>query len=269
MPLESGQLADSLSHSFWPGTIGKSWVANSLCANAQRLPPEAEYRVLDLGAGAGSGWLHVLRESPTMRLTLWDANPSWYGSESVPLGDRLEYVHSLASLTPHTYDAVTSFSVAEHVADLADHLRLFQHYLSEGGLGVVLWDDGHFRPTINLARPLSTASLAAKESAKWAASALLGDRIPPSHFQRRRSMRDVHQAASEVGLRIVGSTFVGLGGVKSAFASIPGSRALAAMNSWLDLERTVLDAVGDTEEHWPELEMLFGSRMVLVTPSGA
>lgn len=199
-------------------------------------------------------------------MTLWDANPSWFRSASQrQLPERLHYAASTQALRGVEFDVVTSLSVVERVHDVEEHLSLLRQFIAADGVGIVLWDEGHFRPSVYLRQPIKSGVLAAKESTKWGLSALLGARVPPSHFQYPRSMESVQQAADAVGLRVITSTLVGLPGIKGALPLVPDSSIGQVMNAWLHLEREYLESIAESEVAIREAESIFGSRLLVVT----
>ena len=268
MALQDAKLVTSITYPFWPGNLGKSWITNTLAAECDPGDGTVPLRVLDIGAGSGSGWTSVVHSVPQIHLTLWDADPQWY-QHAARNGrhSRLNFVNTLDGLDNESFEVVTSMSVLEHVADLEEHFSNIKSLLRPSGIGIVLWDDGHFRPSIDLTRPIASSSLAFKESTKWAASVALGRRVPPSHFQRRRPMDEVVLAATRSGLDVAWSTFVGLDGVKSAVSHVPAAHIVEVMNAWLTLERQLISSLGEAMEQRSMLEQLFASRIVIVRKS--
>lgn len=261
-------LVSELKGGLWDGALGKAWIAESVStwSTARFASTGRTTRLLDLGAGSGTGWTRVLEHSPHLEVTLWDANPTWFRSSlKRQLPERLHYAASTQELRRQDFDVVTSLSVVEHVHDVEEHLRLLKQFLATDGVGVVLWDDGHFRPSVNLRQPIKSGVLAAKESTKWGLSALLGARVPPSHFQYPRSMETVQRAADAVGLRVITSTLVGLPGIKGALFLVPQPAIGQVMNAWLHLERDYLASIADSEDAVHEAESIFGSRLIVVT----
>lgn len=257
-----------LKGGLWDGALGKAWIAESISdwSEARFASTGQVTRLLDLGAGSGIGWTHVLDHSPYLDVTLWDANPTWFRSSSQrQLPERLRYAPSTQELEGQEFDVVTSLSVVEHVHDVEAHLSLLKQFLATAGVGIVLWDDGHFRPYVNLRQPIKSGLLAAKESAKWGLSALLGPRVPPSHYQYPRSMEVVLNTANALGLTVTERTLVGLPGIKGALHLVPQADVGNVMNAWLHLEREYLSSIADSENALHEAESIFGSRLIVVT----
>ena len=118
---------------------------------------------------------------------------------------------------------------------------------------------------MNLRQPIKSGVLAAKESTKWGLSALLGARVPPSHFQYPRSMETVQRAADAVGLKVMTSTLVGLPGIKGALPLVPDTSVGQVMNAWFRLEREYLASIAESEDALREAESVFGSKLIVVT----
>lgn len=263
---ETLEMVKQLSLGVWLGTIGKCWAANSIAEWVSQGSIEGvPLRLLDLGAGRGGQWVSMIQAVPQLEVSLWDADPTHFAHWMTDTDMiRIGKLGPKESATPNYYDFVTSFSVLEHVPDVTDHLRAMYDALKVGGVAIVVWDDGHFRPNVDLRRPLSSGALAVKESGKWGASVVLGSVVPPSHFQRPRSTREAVEAAEGLGFRMELLTLCGIAGIKNAISLLEESRRLDAMNSWLSLERSILGWKSLDAATLRKYEQPFGSRLLLM-----
>ena len=263
MSVQGDYFKEHLKYPVWLGALGKCWIANLVLATVEKGVGGSVIRVLDLGSGPGSGWVDVLNNCPDLDVTLWDPDLS----EAIPNPIRdlsqVTFVDSLESVKSK-FNFVTSMSVVEHVHDLQQHLGYFAEFLANNGVGILLWDDGHFRPEFDMRQPVSSGSLAIKELTKWALSVVFGRLIPPNLYQRRRSMRDVVESAESAGLTVVGSTFVGLRGLKHIVGNEPEEMKLGLLNLWLKFEQDFLRSLKNFDAQFSSLERVFTSRLVLV-----
>lgn len=104
----------------------------NLSAAAERLPQRS--RVLDFGCakGATSRQLRLLR--PDIELRLFDVSDRYTSFWSRFADERSWATHDLPSDWRHSFDAVISFFVLEHVSDLAATLGVIHDLLKPGGL---------------------------------------------------------------------------------------------------------------------------------------
>lgn len=261
LPLESDHLPNRVPLPVWMGALGKWWVANEIVDFAGRFEGRGAVRVLDLGAGRGEGWTSVLETCQDIELFMWDP-----GRKSVEpwTTNRGIYVESLNSVLPSSFDFVTSMSVVEHVNNLNEHLELFQRFMCEEGTGILLWDDGHFRPVIDPDNLKDSISLAVKEIGKWWLSLALRQFMSPRYFQRRRELTEVVAVAEQVGLQVVGATYIGLRGIKSVVAPTLADRKLKFLKEWFQFEQHLISISDSGPVSRRHMRRLFGSRMVIV-----
>ncbi|MCS6782218.1 MAG: class I SAM-dependent methyltransferase [Gloeomargarita sp. SKYBB_i_bin120] len=220
---------------YWWGNAAKSWILQDLLA---RLGNQRPCVIFDYGCGDGGHWPHVLRDYPQIQ---------WWGFEPHPQRRRqaekrlaglparlvgwaeLEQIHLQA-------DFIVSFSVLEHVYDRRRYLQMAKRQLAPHGIFYLNYDDGHFRPHLEVQR-LETWLPACRVALHNGLAPLLARLGYVAPFQQRVVQAEIDALLQELGWHIQTVFYSNLECLKRLDKTLPAAQKDQFMALWLDLEK--------------------------------
>ncbi|MEN9272266.1 MAG: methyltransferase domain-containing protein [Gloeomargarita sp. DG02_4_bins_56] len=222
---------------YWWGNAAKSQVIAQILAHIRDDTP---CRIFDYGCGDGGYWPQILQDYP--QIQWWGFEPQTQrrqraqkrlaGFAAQVLGwEELQSMHINA-------DFIVSFSVLEHVYNRRQYLEMAQQQLAPQGVFYLNYDDGHFRPLLDLSQPqtwFSTLKLALHNwSAPWLAR--VGYIAP---FQERVMQAEIDRLLQESGWQIRQVFYSNLECLKSLIKTLPDDEKSAFTQVWVELETTL------------------------------
>ncbi len=219
---------------YWHGNAAKTRIMERISA----LAAQRELTVIDLGCGGGGDWPAFLANHPGVSLHAYEPDSKQATVAAARLASRDADVHTGARPTAIGVlaDVIVSLSVFEHVWDRRLYLQDAKALLAPSGVFFLNYDDGHFRPALQLDLPkywpgeLRTAleNLRAKTWAK------------KRRFDRYQSRVDRAELdlelLPEVGFRCEETFYSNLRDIKLLYRSIPAERRPAFVRSWVEFE---------------------------------
>ncbi len=253
---------------YWPGNIAKT----KAISRVLRLLKQRSYlTIFDYGCGTAGDWPTLLAEFQNIR---------WFGYEPHKQSrheaqERLRDLPNATVLAAHeldeasfSADVIVSFSVFEHVYDRRKYLETAHRLLSDQGIFILNYDDGHFRQYIDLSSPASWMMTLRQHlhnlAAPWVVKLGL-----VSSFQQRVKRDDADMLLANVGFKVESAEYSNFIGMKRLFKTLPAERHQNFIGFWLQAEE-VLNRdfrteggrrMGDTANLW--LEMV--SRTLVLT----
>ncbi|MCS7031410.1 MAG: methyltransferase domain-containing protein [Gloeomargarita sp. SKYG116] len=222
---------------YWWGNAAKSWVIQDLLG---RLPADTPCVVFDYGCGDGGYWPQILRDYP--QIQWWGFEPNQRRRQQaqqqlVGLPAKIIGWCELEQIQLNA-DFIVSFSVLEHVYDRRQYLLMAKKQLASHGIFYLNYDDGHFRPLLDLHQPSTWLPAFKVALHNWLAP-LLARCGYVAPFQQRIIQAEIDQLLSELGWHIQTSFYSNLECLKSLIKTLPDAQKDRFMEVWLDLEKTL------------------------------
>jgi SAM-dependent methyltransferase len=204
---------------YWLGNAAKTEVISRILESAKG---RDHALIFDYGCGTGGDWPSILRDFPQIELVAYDPNQQSINKARERLKGSRATVLTGSSIVDLdiSADFIVSFSVFEHVHDRKNYLQTAKRLLAHDGTFYLNYDDGHFRATIDLDRPVTWLPAMSTFSHNLLSPFLarLG-RI--SQFQRRVPREEADRLVDEVERECREDFYSNLAGLKSLFKSIP------------------------------------------------
>jgi SAM-dependent methyltransferase len=244
---------------YWWGNAAKSQVIAQILG---KIRDDRSCIVFDYGCGDGGYWPQILRDYP--QIIWWGFEPQTHRRQQAQqrLAGLTAQVVDWAELqtTRINADFIVSFSVLEHVYDRRQYLEMAQKQLAPQGVFYLNYDDGHFRPRLDLGQPKTWLSPLKVALHNWVAPLLARwGYIAP--FQQRVIQGEIDHLIQALGWQVEGVFYSNLECLKSFIKTLPDEQKSAFTQVWLDLEQTLnqqfahLGAVhlGDPSNLWTVL----------------
>ncbi|APB32859.1 hypothetical protein GlitD10_0545 [Gloeomargarita lithophora Alchichica-D10] len=222
---------------YWWGNSAKAQVVQHILAQVANATHSV---VFDYGCGDGGYWPDILRDYPQIQ---------WWGFE--PQGKRRQKAQQrLAGLAAKVLDwtelqnaqinadFIVSFSVLEHVYDRYQYLQMAQKQLAPQGVFYLNYDDGHFRPLLDLSQPKTWPSALKVAFHNWVAP-LLARCGYVAPFQQRVIRAEIDHLIQGLGWRVERVFYSNLECLKSLIKTLPDGEKAAFTQVWVDLEATL------------------------------
>jgi SAM-dependent methyltransferase len=231
-----------------------------LLADLIRARGDEEFRIVDLGAGTGENFVALLRAFENLSYVAVEPSADACTAAATALrGLRARVVNAAAyGVDVGEADAVTSFSVLEHVYRRADYMTCLVRHLRSSGTAFINYDAGHFVGTGPFGQRV-------KEHTKTVVGQALARLGRESKYQSFVREEDFRSLVGSVGLTVVDERMFNTD-LKRAWRA--GTRRRPElMRQWLDLELAMGEGV-DYDDH---LASIFRTRNFVLRrrPAGA
>lgn len=256
---------------YWWGNAAKSHVIAQILTQIRDDRPCV---VFDYGCGDGGYWPQILRDYPQIQ---------WWGFE--PQTQRRQIAQKrLAGLSAQVVgweelqttqinaNFIVSFSVLEHVYHRRQYLEMAQKHLAPQGIFYLNYDDGHFRPLLDVSQPKTWLPTLKVAVHNWVAPLLarVGYLAP---FQQRVIQAEIDQLIREMGWQVEQIFYSNLECLKSLIKTLPDAEKSAFTQVWVELETTLnqkfahtgTEHLGDASNLWTVMP----SRTLVLTHSPA
>ena len=209
----------------WPGNSAKARIIGLLAKNTRPIT------VFDYGAGSGGHWPEILPLLPNVSLICFEP----HGPSRARLESRLSGLNASTVGSPEGVEAdfIVSFSVFEHVYDRRAYLATARKVLKPGGTFYLSYDDGHFRNTIELAKPRFGPL---REHLGNLAAPILPYVGLVRRYQRRVGRDEADALISETGFTVVSQRYDNVPSMKRLSKAMPADRMGEFMDVWIALE---------------------------------
>jgi len=219
---------------YWWGNAAKAQVVKHILTQIQDDVPRV---VFDYGCGDGGYWPDILRDYP--QIQWWGFEPQKRRRQQAQkrlagLNAKVVNWEELQS-TQMNADFVVSFSVLEHVYHRRQYLEMAQKQLAPGGIFYLNYDDGHFRPLLDLSRPKTWLS-PLKVALHNGIAPLLARCGYIAPFQQRVIQAEIDQLIQDLGWQIERVFYSNLECLKSFIKTLPDEQKPAFTQVWVDLE---------------------------------
>lgn len=197
-------------------------------------------RIFDYGCGDGGYWPQILQDYPQIQ---------WWGFE--PQTQRRQQAQKrLAGLSAQVVgweelqniqinaDFIVSFSVLEHVYDRRQYLAMAQKQLAPQGIFYLNYDDGHFRPLLDLSQP-KTWPATLKVAFHNLIAPLLARLGYLAPFQQRVIQTEIDHLVQELGWQVERVFYSNLECLKSFIKTLPDEEKSAFTQVWVEMETTL------------------------------
>lgn len=220
---------------YWQGNVAKSRIIDEILARSLEINPVT---VFDFGCGDGGDWVQILDDHPCLRLIGYEPYvPSLRSARERLRGRRAEIFggNEIWNLN-HQVQYIVSFSVFEHVVRREEFLNHAKRILAPEGLFYLNYDDGHFRNSIDVSRPMTWLPVL-RAWGRTAVSRPLAAVGLRSHYQRRVTAEDADRLVAESGFHIERVDYHNLISLKDLAKSIPENLQQHYASWWLETEK--------------------------------
>jgi len=222
---------------YWWGNAAKAQVIHHILTQLQT---GGRCVVFDYGCGDGGYWPAILRDYPQIEWWGFEPQPQRrYTAQQRLAGYRAKLVswQELQTTCIHA-DFIVSFSVLEHVYRRRPYLEMAQKQLAPGGIFYLNYDDGHFRPLLDVSQPHTWFPALKVACHNWVAP-LLARCGYVAPFQQRVQQAEIDQLLQELGWRVEQVFYSNLSCLKSLSQTLPPDQQAAFMQMWVAWEQTL------------------------------
>jgi SAM-dependent methyltransferase len=214
----------------WEGNAAKARIVREILDEASRRDGVV---VFDFGCGEAQQWPQVLRAAPAITLIAFEPNVrrARRAAEVLqPLGATVHSGPRPTSITARA-DLVVSFSVFEHVRDKGAYLSDAKRILASDGTFYLNYDDGHFRPQVDLDR-VSTWTPAVKSSIYNLLSPALGT----NRYRARVHKETLSRLLARTGFVVTDERYENLTAFKELAKTLRPEDRERFSGFWLEVE---------------------------------
>jgi len=227
-------MSERASKLYWLGNVAKTRIVLDLL---ERSAGATLVTIFDYGCGDGGDWPSILRDNSHLRLVAFEPSAVSFGKAVKRLAgcDAQLLTGDAMSTLNIKADYIVSFSVFEHVVDLAMFLRHAKRMLAPGGRFYLNYDDGHFRNVLDLAEP-STWLRELRARLRTLVSPALAVMGREAGYQQRVVAAVADRLVWEHGFAIERVDYHNLLSLKELAKTIPAAQREEFSRWWLDVE---------------------------------